>query len=71
MVLATPVYNNVSLHNFSQQLYTIPTPENVTIIEHMRKCENLGNSNHLDFMAAILVQTDLTQEEIIVYYSQF
>ena len=59
-----PIANNITLNSFSKQLYQIELP-NTKVLEKHSICGKLnGNGNGMDFLACVLVETDLTYEEL-------
>ena len=59
-----PIANNITLSGFSKQLYEIEIP-NTKVLEKHSVCGKLtGNGNGMDFLACVLVETDLTFEEL-------
>jgi hypothetical protein len=63
-----PTTNNIALSIFSKQLYNIELPE-TKVIEKYSVCGKLnGNGNGMDFLACVLVETDLTYEELKVEF---
>ncbi|WP_371368216.1 hypothetical protein SRRS_18780 [Sporomusa rhizae] len=62
-----PLLNDYRLFAFAQQLKTLP--QNITLVESKTICGKLnGNGNGMDFLACILVKSDLSLEEIQQYY---
>jgi hypothetical protein len=65
-----PILNDISLTNFSYQLDLLPLPENTTQVETVKTCGGLiGNGNHMDYLACLLVKSDSSYEELQAYYS--
>ena len=64
------IRNDIICNAFANQLYSIQLPPNTKIISKDKKLGLLtGNSNHLDFMALIEVESTLTKEELEAYYN--
>lgn len=64
-----PLMNNLALLNFSKQLYNYPLPLHTKILEKHDACGKLnGNGNGMDFVATMLVKSDLTSNELNDYY---
>ena len=60
------IENDIVLNNFSQQLYQIKLPS-TKVIETYSTCGNLsGTGNGMDFLASVLIETDLTYKELKV-----
>lgn len=65
-----PAINNVKLYRLSRQLSNHSISLKVQIIEKQSICGKLnGNGNGMDFLATILVKSDLSLEELQKYYS--
>jgi hypothetical protein len=59
-----PIVNNIALNSFSKQLYLIELP-NTKVLEKHSICGKLnGNGNGMDFLACVLVKTELAYEEL-------
>ena len=57
-----PIYHNVQLNKFANQLDDVDFPENVEIVDRVKICGKLvGNGNSLDYFACVLVQTSEKQ----------
>lgn len=68
LFIFNPLLNEYRLFAFSQQLETLP--QNITLVESKTICGKLnGNGNGMDFLACILVKSDLSLEEIQQYYN--
>ncbi len=65
-----PVINNIRLANFSRQIYTHSLPMQTKILEKQSICGKLnGNGDGMDFLATILIKSDLSLEDLQKYYS--
>jgi len=63
--------NDFALSNFSKQLYSYSLPKNTKIIEKQDICGKLnGNGNGMDFLATMLIKSDLSLKELNDYYSK-
>ena len=63
-IFISPIANNITLNSFSKQLYQIELP-NTKVLEKHSICGKLnGNGNGMDFLVCVLVETDLTFEEL-------
>ena len=63
------VRNNMARDSFAKQLFNYTLPENTTIEEKYQLCGNLvGPSKDIDFLAAILIKTELSEASIKSYY---
>lgn len=64
------IINNIILTAFANQLYNLPLPVNTKIVSKTQAAGNFApTGNHLDFLAIIEVESSLTEEELIKYYS--
>jgi hypothetical protein len=60
----SPIANNVALSIFSKQLYNIELPETTVLEKYSVLGKPNGNGNGMDFLACVLVETELTYEEL-------
>ena len=61
--------NDRTLNKFSNQLFNMLLPEKTTLIEKHNICGKLnGNGNGMDFLACILIETDLDIYQLKDYY---
>jgi len=64
-----PMLHDRTLNTFSQELLTIPVPNQTQEVDRLTKVgHQSGNSDHCDYLAAILLKTDLSKSEIEKYY---
>ncbi len=67
--LIAPIINEVTLNGFAKQLYNSSLPANTKLIEKEAVCGKLnGNGNGMDFFACILIQSEMSLEELADYY---
>lgn len=67
--LVAPVINNVRLISFAKQLYQTPTPPKTEVIETQSLCGRLGGTgNGMDYLAALLIRSDLSAAALAEYY---
>ena len=65
VICCIPIYHNVQLNKFANQLDNIDFPENVEIVDRVKICGKLtGNGNSLDYFACVLVQTSEKREAL-------
>ena len=70
LVLVPIVVNNIICNSFAQQLFELPLPPQTTIVSREKHLGNLGpTGNHLDFLAVLEIETPLSEQEVIAYYS--
>jgi len=64
-----PHLHDKTLNVFSQRLFSTPLPENTQEIERINKVGlQSGNSDHCDYLAALLLKTALSKSDIEKYY---
>lgn len=69
VAIIRPIRENMVRDSFAEQLYNYKLPENTTIVEKYGLCGNLvGKSNDKDFLAVILLKTELSEAAIKSYY---
>lgn len=69
LAIICPIRNNRVLESFSEQLYDYELPPYTTIVEKHELCGKLtGDKENMDFVAAVLLETDLEEAEIKGYY---
>lgn len=65
-----PIINNIRLAQFSRQIYSHSLPRQTQLLEKQCICGKLnGNGDGMDFLATILIKSDLSLEELQRYYS--
>lgn len=66
--ISVPV-NNYLLNNYSKKLFSINPPDKTVTIETGKNWGTLiGNSDHSDFFAYVVIKSDLSKEELFTYY---
>lgn len=72
-LIFTPIIrNNILLKKYSEQLFSIPLPENTQPIWIDKAVGNLyGTGNHLDFWAIVEIKSELSEIELNDYYKSF
>ena len=60
----SPIVNDITLHSFSKQLFQIELPDTKIIQKYSRCGKWVGNGNGMDYLACVIVETDLTYEEL-------
>ena len=72
LLVATPIVNNYSASKIEKQLLALPLPEKTEYIESISKAGKMtGNGNGMQFLGAMLVQSELTLEELDAYYAAY
>ena len=66
-----PIINDISLNSFSKQLDDLESRQDITFIEKQSICGKLnGNGNGMDYLACLLVKSDLSADELnSLYYN--
>lgn len=66
-----PVYNNIKLEFFANQIFDYPLPPSSKVISTNKKVGNFtGSSKHCDFLATMIISTSLSKDEIKDYYKK-
>lgn len=72
LVVAAPFVNNYSASKIEKKLLVLPLPEKTEYIESISKAGKMtGNGNGMQFLGAMLVESELTLEELEVYYATY
>ena len=72
MVISTPFVNNYSAAKIEKRLTALPLPEKTEYIESISKAGKMtGNGNGMQFLGVMLVQSELTLEELDAYYATY
>lgn len=67
-IMIATTLNNIDLGMFSSQLFNMQLPDNTVLVEKSKICGKLnGNGNSIDFLACMLVKSDLTKEQLNEY----
>lgn len=71
-VIAIPLINNHTAFKVEKSLCEIPLPEETELIESLSQAGKLtGNGNGMQYFGAILIKSELSLEELNVYYSDY
>ncbi len=66
------IVNNCIANNIEQKLVALDLPENTELTDSISIAEKLfGNGNGMQYFGAILVTSELSEEELKQHYSQF
>ena len=65
-----PIANDITLNGFSKQLYQIELPNTEILQKHSTCGKLVGNRNGMDYLACVLVKTDLAYEELVTEFDQ-
>lgn len=67
-----PIVNNAIALGVEKDLKSLPLPEKTEFIESTSKAGKLvGNGNGMQYFGAILIKSDLSPEELDVYYQPY
>ena len=71
-VISIPLINNHTAYKVEKTLCEIPLPEETELIESISQAGKLtGNGNGMQYFGAILIRSELSLEELDVYYSGY
>lgn len=66
-----PVLNDIKANILKQELQNAPLPQSTKIIKSLAGCGNTGGTgDHTEVWAAILIKTDLSEDEIYKFYGK-
>lgn len=69
--VAVPLVNDYSADCVEEELLAIPLPSNTELIESISEAGKLvGNGNGMQYFGAILIKSELSQEELTNYYKK-
>ncbi len=72
MGISSPFVNNYSAAKIEKRLLALPLPEKTEYIESISRAGKMtGNGNGMQFLGAMLIQSELTLEELDVYYATY
>ncbi len=67
-----PIINDYRAYQVEKELCSIPLPKETELIESLSKSGKLtGNGNGMQYLGAILIKSDLSIEELEIYYSSY
>ena len=70
-IVSVPLINDFSAKNVEKSLVEITLPDNTQMVESISKAGKLvGNGNGMQYFGAVLIQSELTREELSDHYSQ-
>lgn len=71
-LIACPFVNDISAKKVTEDICSIPLPESTRRLEEVSRAGKLvGSGNGMQYFGAILVESDLTLEELEAYYSKY
>ena len=70
--VSIPIVNNCIADNVEKELRSLPLPESTELVDSISAAGKLsGNGNGMQYLGAILVESDLSIEELTEYYAQY
>ena len=71
-IMSIPIVNDYCAYMVEKKLCAAPLPENTQLIDSVSKAGKLtGNGNGLQYLGAILIQSELTMEQLDSYYLHY
>lgn len=76
LIIVTPILiyilNDIIANNTKKELLKVKLPNNTEVVDSISIAGKLtGNGNGMQYFGAILVKTDLSNEELEEYYNQY
>lgn len=69
--VSIPIVNDMYAKRVADELSTLPLPENTRIAEKMSAAAKLwGNGNGMQYMGALLIESELPLDELEEFYSE-
>lgn len=66
------ILNDIIANNTKKELLKVKLPNNTEVVDSISIAGKLtGNGNGMQYLGAILVKTDLSEEELKEYYNQY
>ena len=71
-MMSIPIVNDYCAYMVEKKLCAAPLPENTQLIDSVSKAGKLtGNGNGMQYLGAILIQSELTMEQLDSYYLHY
>ncbi len=71
-IMSIPIVNDYCAYMVEKKLCAAPLPENTQLIDSVSKAGKLtGNGNGMQYLGAILIQSELTMEQLDSYYLHY
>lgn len=71
-ILSIPIVNDWTAKKVEQDLLELSTPEDTVVIDSISKAGKFtGNGNGMQYFGAILVKSELSIDELDVFYEEF
>ena len=72
LAISVPLMNDKAARDTAKELAEIPLPENTRYIESVSRAGKLvGNGNGMQFFGAVLLESELSPEELDAHYSSY
>lgn len=72
LFIISPMVNNMSAASIEKRLSALPVPQSCELRESFSAAGKLsGNGNGMQFLGAILIETELSHEELKAHYAQY
>ena len=72
IAFAVPMSNNFCAYMVERELLETPLPEQTVVIESISRAGKLtGNGNGMQYFGALLIQSELTLEQLEDFYSNY
>ena len=71
-LILCPIVNNITVSNLIKDIEMIPLPKKTYIVEKLSQAGKLnGNGNGMQYFGAVLLNSELSLEELEQYYKPF
>lgn len=72
VVVSIPLMNNYCAYKVEKKLCEVPLPEKTKLVESLSQAgKMIGNGNGMQYFGTILIQSELSLEELDTYYSDY
>ncbi len=70
--IAVPLVNDRMAGNIMNEVQSVPVPEKTTVVKSVSEAGKLvGNGNGMQYFGAVLIETELTADEVETHYSKY
>lgn len=71
-IMSIPIVNDYCAYTVGKKLCATPLPESTELVDSLSKAGKLtGNGNGIQYFSAILIQSELTLEQLEDFYSNY
>lgn len=71
-LISCPIINNISANRITADIESVPLPQDTQIVERFSQAGKLvGNGNGMQFFGAILIESELSLEDLNTHYSLY